>query len=415
MDMISGKEEFPSFYLIDAVKQMTGKDAIGRENYKKALDGVSVPWMLNSQHQCLDCFEWAVHHLIKGTKGFPEHIMKTSKASLSHFKAHVAYWDSRVNEHTGFIDMDGRKGQSNNPRVSATELEAFMTCPYRWFIERRLGIRELEEPETLERPDAMTTGSILHDVLEKYMNQVKNGKHYPKKLNGILSKTIKEKVSSTGKIASIYVEKLKKDMGVLTGNFLKHEEKHVKGDRKPAFFEFAFGTEYKKNIEDAPVNLKIGAHKIRLSGSIDRIDIEGNEAFILDYKSSEPKNYKTVEFMQGQRLQPALYAEAFKKLRGKELKIKIINSGYLPLKKNSMEFLVPHVKDRKDKLKKIIDFIISSMKEGYFFTTGNCHWCKYCNICGKGITFASAYKMEQAPKDKRVKVLAKAYRSFEDF
>lgn len=105
MDMLSGKEEFPSFYLIDAVKQMTGKDVIGQDEYQETLEEVRVPWMLKSPDQSLDPLEWSIHHLMQGTDGFAEHILKTRDASLSHFKAHRAYWDSRFNEHSGFIDI----------------------------------------------------------------------------------------------------------------------------------------------------------------------------------------------------------------------------------------------------------------------------------------------------------------------
>jgi len=415
MDLISGDEEFASFYLIDIVKDMKGKKAITREEYQESLGDVREPWMLESPDQCLDYFDWSIYHLMKGTKGFIGHITANQASSLKHFRSHRSYWSSRLDEYTGFINMDGRKGQSDEQYFSASELEKFMTCPYQWFIERQLGVRPLEEPATLEKPDALTIGSILHEVLENYMKQIKGGKHAPKKLDKLLGKIIDKQVASTGEIASIYVEKLKNDMVTLTGCFLKHEEEYVKDGRKPMFFEFAFGTKYKKNMQDDPVTLKIGKHKFKLSGSIDRIDIRGKEAYVLDYKSSLAKNYNTVDFRQGQRLQPALYPEAFMALMGNKLGVEKIHAGYLPLKENSKEFLELYDKDRKDKLKRILDFIIDTMKMGYFFTTGNCDWCKCGNICGKGIVRASANKMEGALKDNRVKALAKKYKSFEDF
>ena len=415
MDLISGDEEFPSFYLVDVVRQIEGKSAISQDVYQDSLRNVRVPWALERADQCLDPLEWSLHHLMNGTKGFIDHMMKKHDAPLAHVTAHSAYWGTQFNEYTGFIEMDGRKEPSGPGRFSATQLEGFMRCPYRWFIERRLGIRALEEPETLEKPDAMTIGSILHNVLETYMSKTKDPKNDHKRLDRILTQTIKREAAATGDIAPIYLEKLKKDLGVLTDSFLKHAGEYLKDERKPMFFEFAFGNPYKECIRDKPVPLKIGRYKILLSGSIDRIDIKKKSAFILDYKSSESKNYNTVEFMQGRRLQPALYAEAFMEIKGKALGIKEVNTGYLPLKGNAKEFVSPHDKDRKQKLAKIINFIMGAMKTGYFFPTGDCDWCNYGNICGKGIDRAAARKMKNAARNKKIMKLAKAFNSFEDF
>jgi len=400
---------------VDVVQQIEGKKAISQDVYQDRLREVRVPWALERADQCLDPLEWSLHHLMNDTKGFIDHMMKKHGAPLAHVKTHSAYWGPRFNEYTGFIEMDGRKEPSDPSRFSATQLEGFMSCPYRWFIERRLGVRALEEPETLEKPDAKTIGSILHNVLETYMSETKDPKHDHERLDRILTQVIETEVAATGDIAPIYLEKLKKDLGALTDSFLEHTDECLRDGRKPMFFEFAFGTVYKENVQDDPVPLKVGKQKILLSGSVDRIDIKGDSAFILDYKSSAPKNYKTVEFMQGQRLQPALYAEAFMALKGKDLGIKEVNAGYLPLKGNAKEFVSPHDKDRKEKLGKIMDFILGAMKAGYFFPTGNCDWCDYGNICGKGIALALSQKMKNATKDEKTMKLAKAFKSFEDF
>jgi len=415
MDLISGDEEFPSFYLVDVVKQIEGKSAISQNVYQDRLRQIRVLWALERANQCLDPLEWSLHHLMHDTKGFIDHMMKKHAAPLAHVKTHSAYWGPQFNEYTGFIEMDGRKDPPGPGRFSATQLEGFMKCPYRWFIERRLGIRALEEPVTLEKPGPMVIGSILHNVLETYMTKPKKPKNDHKRMERILTQTIKREATATGDIASIYLEKLKKDLTVLTDSFLKHEDEYLKDERKPMFFEFAFGTPYKECIRDKPVPLKIGRYKILLSGSIDRIDIKKKSAFILDYKSSESKNYNTVEFMQGRRLQPALYAEAFMEIKGKAFGIKEVNTGYLPLKGNAKEFVSPHDKDRKQKLARIINFIMGAMKTGYFFPTGNCDWCDYGNICGKGIAIAAARKMKNAARNKKIMKLAKEYNSFEDF
>ncbi|MBT3368593.1 MAG: hypothetical protein HN416_15700, partial [Nitrospina sp.] len=160
MDLISGDQEFPSFYLVDVVREIVGKTTINQDIYQKKLREFRIPWSLERPDQCLDPLEWTLHHLINGTKGFIGHMMKNHQAPMAHIKAHRAYWSPEFNEYTGFIEIDPPEAPDKPRRFSATQLEGFMKCPYRWFIERLLGIRALEEPETLEKPDAMTMGSI---------------------------------------------------------------------------------------------------------------------------------------------------------------------------------------------------------------------------------------------------------------
>ena len=415
MDLVSGDEQFASFHLIDIVKKIRGKKIVSKDEYQDTLNNIRVPWMLEKPDKCLNYFDWYVHHLIKGTNGFIGHILANQNSSMRHLQANSSFWDARPGEYSGFINMYGRKGQSDNPYFSATELEKFMTCPYQWFVERQLKIRELEEPETMEKPDAMIMGSILHETLDMYMNERKGKKHNKNKLDQVLKKIINNRIASTGEIASIYIEKLKIDIGGMLDNFLEHEADIEKGNRKPTFFEFAFGTSYKASYQDDPVKLKIGKRRFMLSGMIDRIDIDGKEALILDYKGAQPARYKEVNFNHGKSLQPALYSEAFKALMGKKLDIKKIHAGYLPLRGNSKEFTVEHTRDRIDKLAKIIDFVFETMKKGYFFATGDCAWCSYGNVCGKGIELASSFRMENALKDKHVGLLMREYNSFGDF
>jgi RecB family exonuclease len=415
MDLISGDQEFPSFYLVDVVREIVGKTTINQDIYQEKLRELRIPWSLENPGQCLDPLEWTLHHLINGTKGFINHIIKCHQAPLGHIKAHRGYWSPEFNEYTGFIGIKAL-GKSDKPRrFSATQLEGFMKCPYQWFIKRFLGVRALEEPETLERPDALAMGSIIHEVLETYMKQAKDPKHDTGTLDRIVNEVIEAKVATTGEIATIYLEKLRKDIGALTKSFLEHSNDHLQDGRKPVFFEFAFGIPHKESIQDQPVELRIGSHDILLTGSIDRIDIQGDRAFILDYKNSASKKYKAVEFSQGQQLQPALYAEAFMALKGKALKITEVQAGYLPLKGNSKEFLAPYDRNRKEKLGKIMDFILGDIKTGYFFPTGNCDWCDYQGICGKGIALAASGKIKNASNDPKVEKLAAAFNSFEEF
>jgi hypothetical protein len=51
---------------------------------------------------------------------------------------------------------------------SATAFETYAACPYRYFLSRRLHVEPTESPEPDLALDALTFGTLIHDVLEKF-------------------------------------------------------------------------------------------------------------------------------------------------------------------------------------------------------------------------------------------------------
>ena len=417
IDLVTGDELFASFHLIDIIKKMTGKDTLSREEYQDSLKKIQIPWVLNNASGALDYFDWSVCHLMNQSDGFIKHILSNQEGAKNHFFADRLSWSKEPNEFTGFLNMDGRKGQSDQPYFSATELEKFMKCPYRWFVERHLKVRELEEPETLEKPDALVKGSILHDTLDAYTKKIENAPHNRNQLNQAMDRVIQAYLDASGDIHSIYIDQLKTDLSDMFDSFLEHEKEYMKHGRKQIYSEFAFGTSHKTNDIETPAILNIGKRTFHFAGAIDRVDLNKDEAIILDYKGAAPKRYKEVKFNRGKSLQPALYAEALLALKGKDFEPDglHVRSGYLPLRDNYEEFVVDHDYLRQTQLEKIIDFIFKAMECGYFFTTGDCEWCDYGNICGKGIDVRSSVKMTNASKTKHLGPIMNDYFESEEF
>ena len=53
--------------------------------------------------------------------------------------------------------------------LSPTVLEAYATCPYRFFLDRLLRAKPLDEPEAIIQLDPLTRGNVIHDVLEEFL------------------------------------------------------------------------------------------------------------------------------------------------------------------------------------------------------------------------------------------------------
>jgi ATP-dependent helicase/nuclease subunit B len=54
---------------------------------------------------------------------------------------------------------------------SATRLERWADCPFKYFLENILNIAVLDPPEELLEIDPMERGSLLHRVLERFLNE----------------------------------------------------------------------------------------------------------------------------------------------------------------------------------------------------------------------------------------------------
>ena len=59
--------------------------------------------------------------------------------------------------------------------LSPTSLESYATCPQRFMLERLLRIKAVEEPEQVVRIDALSRGSVIHRIFERFYEEW-NGK-----------------------------------------------------------------------------------------------------------------------------------------------------------------------------------------------------------------------------------------------
>lgn len=208
-------------------------------------------------------------------------------------------------------------------QFSATQLETYAKCPYKYFAERVLNLSTIEEPS--EELEALELGSLLHVILYEFYSSL-NEKNI--QLKGCNDADFKEAAKllfviaeqkfneiHTGSVYSFYEkEKLlginnKKENSLLYKFLL--EERNSDDGFIPEFFELTFG-----NISDD--NLPASEFKIddvNLRGKIDRVDInESRDAIkIIDYKLGGTRPSAS-DLQRGLSLQLPLYLFAAKEL-----------------------------------------------------------------------------------------------------
>jgi ATP-dependent helicase/nuclease subunit B len=69
----------------------------------------------------------------------------------------------RARARTGAVTGSVAADLAQQSVFSATDIEAYLACPYRWFYERELGPKALEEPV-----DALKQGQVAHEIMRTF-------------------------------------------------------------------------------------------------------------------------------------------------------------------------------------------------------------------------------------------------------
>ncbi|MSR77632.1 MAG: hypothetical protein EXS63_05340 [Candidatus Omnitrophica bacterium] len=200
-------------------------------------------------------------------------------------------------------------------KTSASRLEEYAKCPYKYFSHRVLKLTDPEEDQNV-----MRKGIILHHVLETFFKyRLKQGRLFSDRETKIFIERelehgirqhplIYEKPYqfelACEELRDMLLQFLPAELGRLEGSLLQ-----------PRYLEFGFGA---GDVPDAPAyELEIEpGFKIQITGKIDRIDTDkdGLYALVLDYKRSA--EFKKQNLDLGVALQLPLYLRAVEKFLG---------------------------------------------------------------------------------------------------
>ncbi|PKL83807.1 MAG: hypothetical protein CVV24_03145 [Ignavibacteriae bacterium HGW-Ignavibacteriae-3] len=302
-------------------------------------------------------------------------------------------------------------------QYSISQLETYAKCPFKFFLERIIGVKTIDEPS--EDIEAVEMGRILHTIFYEFYSAIrdkeiglagcseKDFKEYEKLIFRIADEQLK---SAAFKSPLTFYEK-EKILGLMGDKkesvlyrFLESERKGDK-DFIPKYFEVSFGRvrpeESDKIISDQEPILIDG---IKLRGKIDRVDVnDKNKSFdIVDYKLGGSKPSFN-DLKTGISLQLPVYMYAARELLAKKMK-----KNYSPnemfiysLKYSSDEFGKKNVRakgGKDDEIQNIEQLIevsiehiktyISSISEGKYHLSKLeerenkvCRFCEFRTVC----------------------------------
>lgn len=191
--------------------------------------------------------------------------------------------------------------------VSATQLEAWATCPHGYFMRYMLGVQPVDQPERELRISSLERGDLVHAILDRFLNEVLvEGAPDPatpwrdaqrRRLEQIAAEAFAER-EGQGRVGQRIFwgpERSRIRRELLA--FLDVDEVWRRAEGcVPWATEKGFGMPPRRRGEESlpPVEVSLGdGRTIRLRGAIDRIDIAATgELVVIDYKTGKSDVYK---------------------------------------------------------------------------------------------------------------------------
>ena len=198
-------------------------------------------------------------------------------------------------------------------RISATRLETYASCPYRFFAQHVLHLDAIETVH--EGLDAAQLGSIYHRILaEAYAHPEVADPADPEQvlavLPEVLASVLDEAPEAEGFRPTAWWPYTREEIAHHVAESIRALAEM--GPYQPRWFEQRFGRD-----EFPPLVLCRGEDQLTTSGIVDRIDVGPDGGIrVIDYKTAGKSDYGKRALEQGEKLQVALYARAARDAMG---------------------------------------------------------------------------------------------------
>jgi ATP-dependent helicase/nuclease subunit B len=355
LDLDQSRPRVPSFYALEALRAATGELPDFRELARRAeqVTETRVGWPAPKDPK--DAIDAAEHDLalLERLLGLDEARAEGTAAYLLRVNPHLARalrfrarrWFAGWTVADGLVAQRGvalaqaalealAAHQLPRRSFSATALQNFAACPYRFFLNTVHKLAPREVPQAIDELDPLQRGSLVHDVqFELFSRLAREGgegaaidleaarERLDDVLDEVAARHREELAPAIDRVWEDGIAAIRADLREwLRRASLEWRESGY----APWRFELAFGLPLRVGHEvrerdahsvDEPVQLESG---LRLRGSIDLVERRsagrGQEIRVTDQKTGRDRVPKGALVAGGESLQPVLYALAAEQL-----------------------------------------------------------------------------------------------------
>jgi ATP-dependent helicase/nuclease subunit B len=407
-----GLSRTPSFYLLRALEALTGEPASFTELREWEQRAPLLPGVLGPANEAMDAIEYhllsAGHALASGDPTFLGYLPELSPFFPGAFQATRQRWQTeRLTPFEGMIESADVREQLQHYlfpaglRLSASALETYARCPFRYFLTAVLRLDQMEEPEHILSLQPRDRGALLHDILHEFFTRAREAGWFPlvKKEKATVQQLLQQvaaqrfaRFSQVGATGFPLLWEIEQER-MLDRLFAFLEREYESGEGfLPAAFEVRFGAEeiHAEDANSSPlfpngsVRLRLeNGDALTLRGRIDRIDlsVDQQRARIVDYKTGKRIAGR---FAGGTALQLPLYLYAARALWPD----KVWESAaytYVDRQRKSQPLLFTEAnwEFTATTLRDIVSKLTQSLSSGCFAATPEeCFPCPFPLICG---------------------------------
>ena len=288
--------------------------------------------------------------------------------------------------------------------VSATSLESWAVCPFRYFLSHVLRLSALETPEETTTISALDRGSLVHEILERFIQEASNDGELPapgeewNRQSGERLRQVAEDAFRAAESRGVTGKRLmweleKQDILTDLETFLEEDSKlranhDTSGHRVEIGFGFGGNT---LDVVDPET-------QVSFRGYIDRIDVsaDGRSALVLDYKTGSASPYRGLKddaIDQGKRLQLGVYSLAAQQLIPDATSVQA--AYWFATTRGGFQLAPPSYFDINDgdvreRFREGVSAIVSGIRGGVFPANPgppdrdkpvNCRFCDFDSLC----------------------------------
>jgi RecB family exonuclease len=326
-----------------------------------------------------------------------------------------------LNAFAGYVPAAGAGPDAWSAVMSATPLQNFAECPFRFFVQRKLNVSVVEAPERRIQIDPRDRGSLMHAVLEGFFRPSDEpwtltifDRAQLRRLRSIADEQFRhfEALGKTGK-ALFWVTERTRILRDLERYVARDVASSASAGLVPVAVELAFGR------DGSPLVLTAAGREVSFSGFIDRVDrAPSGSLVVIDYKSGSSFGYKDIEtepLGRGRHLQLPIYAKAAQQALGSPTgEAPPVRAEYRFVQAASGYAIVPvELSAAVDaELSDVLETLVSTVDAGCFpprpgrpvkiAQHEHCQYCDFDALC----TIDRAELWEHACTDPRIKPYA---------
>jgi CRISPR/Cas system-associated exonuclease Cas4 (RecB family) len=413
VDMDQSRPRVPSFYGLEVIRAAEGKlpgfDELAR---RAELHGgaARIGWpaparlrdAIDEAEYDLALLETLFHRPEAETVGSAHYLLGANPHLARALRFRARRWNvKKWMSSDGLIDpsVAARAALSKHSlkerAYSATALQTFSTCPYKFLLYAIHRLTPREAPEPIEELGPRERGALVHEVLYEVLDTLRADGALPitrenldgasRRLDTVLAKTAEryrdELAPAIDRVWKDGIDSVLADLR----EWLRRASED--GAWTPLRFELSFGLRDRESRDqssrEASVELDCGIH---LRGSIDLVEQDASGALrATDYKTGRAQVSGGKAIVNGGRtLQPVLYALALEKLCP-EARIEAGRLYYCTSAGGFEEVPIPLDEPARNSADTVARVIGKALSEGFLPAapdTGACEYCEYRSVCG---------------------------------